>query len=99
MVNQKTIHNHLGKMAALPKLLNTDLSQGFTGSRRLAGVLGSGVLGSGTNGRSMPVIKKQTAMVKKVFPDCQGKNTLSFLELFFLFEIYCPLGHIWPEPH
>lgn len=29
-MNQKTIHNHLVKMAVLPKLLNSDLSQGFT---------------------------------------------------------------------
>jgi len=29
-VDQKTIHNHLGKMAALPNLLNSDLSRGFT---------------------------------------------------------------------
>jgi len=27
---QRTIHNHLAKMAALPKLLNTDSSQDFT---------------------------------------------------------------------
>ncbi|MBC8440607.1 MAG: ParB N-terminal domain-containing protein [Deltaproteobacteria bacterium] len=27
---QRTIHNHLEKMAALPKLLNADLSRGFT---------------------------------------------------------------------
>ena len=29
-VDQKTIHNHLGKMAALPNLLNSDLARGFT---------------------------------------------------------------------
>ena len=29
-MNQKTVHNHLVKMAVLPKLLNSDLSQGFT---------------------------------------------------------------------
>ena len=27
---QRTIHNHLEKMAALPKLLNADLARGFT---------------------------------------------------------------------
>ncbi len=32
-MDQKTIHNHLGKMATLPKLLNADLSQGFTVSQ------------------------------------------------------------------
>ena len=32
-MNQKTIHNHLVKMAVLPKLLNSDLSQGFTVSQ------------------------------------------------------------------
>ena len=30
---QRTIHNHLEKMATLPKLLNADLSQGFTVSQ------------------------------------------------------------------
>jgi hypothetical protein len=29
-MKQKTVHNHLVKMAALPKLLNNDLSRGFT---------------------------------------------------------------------
>jgi len=29
-MDQKTIHNHLGKMAALPNFLNGDLSLGFT---------------------------------------------------------------------
>ena len=29
-MDQKTIHNHLGKMAALPNLLNSDLARGFT---------------------------------------------------------------------
>ncbi|MCP3943654.1 MAG: ParB N-terminal domain-containing protein, partial [Desulfobacteraceae bacterium] len=29
-IDQKTIHNHLGKMPVLANLLNTDLSQGFT---------------------------------------------------------------------
>jgi ParB-like chromosome segregation protein Spo0J len=29
-LNQKTIHNHLGVLATLPKLLNDDLSRGFT---------------------------------------------------------------------
>ncbi|MCA1784733.1 MAG: hypothetical protein LC657_01995, partial [Desulfobacteraceae bacterium] len=29
-MDQKTIHNHLGKMAALPNFLNGDLSMGFT---------------------------------------------------------------------
>lgn len=28
-MKQKRVHNHLVKMAALPKLLNSDLSQGF----------------------------------------------------------------------
>ncbi|MBC8427244.1 MAG: ParB N-terminal domain-containing protein [Deltaproteobacteria bacterium] len=32
-VDQKTIHNHLGKMAALPNLLNSDLARGFTVSQ------------------------------------------------------------------
>jgi hypothetical protein len=32
-MDQKTIHNHLEKMATLPKLLNADLSQGFTVSQ------------------------------------------------------------------
>ena len=29
-MDQKTIHNHLGKMATLPNFLNSDLSLGFT---------------------------------------------------------------------
>jgi hypothetical protein len=29
-MDQKTIHNHLGKMAALPNFLNADLKKGFT---------------------------------------------------------------------
>ena len=32
-VDQKTIHNHLGKMPALANFLNTDLSRGFTVSQ------------------------------------------------------------------
>jgi hypothetical protein len=32
-MDQKTIHYHLGEMAALPNLLNADLSQGFTVSQ------------------------------------------------------------------
>ncbi|MBT5544821.1 MAG: ParB N-terminal domain-containing protein [Desulfobacula sp.] len=36
---QRTIHNHLEKMAALPKLLNADLSRGFTVSQADAGPL------------------------------------------------------------
>jgi len=32
-MKQKTVHNHLVKMAALPKLLNNDLSRGFTVSQ------------------------------------------------------------------
>ena len=29
-IDQKTIHNHLGKMAVLPNFLNTELPRGFT---------------------------------------------------------------------
>jgi hypothetical protein len=29
-MDQKTIHYHLGDLAALPNLLNADLSRGFT---------------------------------------------------------------------
>jgi hypothetical protein len=32
-LDQKTIHYHLGKLAALPNLLNADLSWGFTVAR------------------------------------------------------------------
>jgi len=60
-IDQKTSHNHLGKMPALANLLNADLSQGYT----VAQVAQKEKLISSSLIRHT-LTKKQTAMVKKV---------------------------------